>query len=489
MRNASIVAPLLLIGIGALFLARNVFPDLPLLDYLALYWPYILILWGTLRLLEVAIWTATGRALPRAGVSGGEWILVVFLCIMGMSLHAARGFTTWLPRAGVEWGGLEVFGESYDYPLSGEAMASAAPRVVIENFRGSARIVGATDNSTTVKVTGKTQIRSIDRSSADRASNQAVFEVSGSGNQIVINPHQDRVSGIRRVSADMDIVVPKGASIVAHGHDGDFSVSGIVGSVDIDGRNSSVRLEEIGGEVRLDIQGSDLIRAVALHKTLDLKGNGTDLDLERIAGQVTINGYHTGLVQWRALSGPVHWRGPQTEFSAQSLPGDLRMTTLGDIVANGITGPVHIDSQTKDISLTDFTDTVDVKVGRGDVKIMPLRPALSRVTVTVNSGNVEFAVPESAHFDLNATTNHGDGVNDFGTPFSQDSTRGGGATIRGSNGGPMVSISVQRGQIQLRKSSPGEGPVLAPVAPTAPRAASPKTVRVPDGAPPKASEQ
>jgi len=32
MRRASLVAPLLLIGIGLLFLARNVFPELPLLD-------------------------------------------------------------------------------------------------------------------------------------------------------------------------------------------------------------------------------------------------------------------------------------------------------------------------------------------------------------------------------------------------------------------------------------------------------------------------
>ena len=52
MRRTSVVAPLLLIVIGGLFLARNLYPDLPLLDYLARYWPFLLIIWGGLRLAE-----------------------------------------------------------------------------------------------------------------------------------------------------------------------------------------------------------------------------------------------------------------------------------------------------------------------------------------------------------------------------------------------------------------------------------------------------
>ena len=80
MRRASLVAPLLLIGIGLLFLARNIFPELQLLDYLAKYWPLLLVVWGGLRLLEILFWAATSRPLPAHGISGGEWVLVIFLC-------------------------------------------------------------------------------------------------------------------------------------------------------------------------------------------------------------------------------------------------------------------------------------------------------------------------------------------------------------------------------------------------------------------------
>ena len=69
MRRASLVAPLLLIGIGLLFLARNVFPEMQLLDYLAKYWPLLLVVWGGLRLLEILFWAATGRPLPAHGIS------------------------------------------------------------------------------------------------------------------------------------------------------------------------------------------------------------------------------------------------------------------------------------------------------------------------------------------------------------------------------------------------------------------------------------
>src|SRR5438270_2734476 len=117
MRRGSLFAPLLLIGLGALFLARNILPDLPLIDYLAKYWPFLLIIWGTLRLVEVVYWHSSSRPLPSAGISGGEWWLVVFLIVFGTSLHAARGFYTWLPRERLTFGGLDMFGESFDYPV------------------------------------------------------------------------------------------------------------------------------------------------------------------------------------------------------------------------------------------------------------------------------------------------------------------------------------------------------------------------------------
>ncbi|MGH9611443.1 MAG: LiaF transmembrane domain-containing protein, partial [Bryobacteraceae bacterium] len=117
MRRGSVVGPLILIGIGVLFLLRNVWPDIPVVDLMAHYWPYLLIVWGGLRLLEILVWTATSKPLPRQGVSGGEWVLVIFVCLFGAGLYTAHNYSGWWPGRGPLRGLVIDMGETYDYEL------------------------------------------------------------------------------------------------------------------------------------------------------------------------------------------------------------------------------------------------------------------------------------------------------------------------------------------------------------------------------------
>ena len=463
MRRASLVAPLLLIGIGILFLARNVFPDLPLMDYLAKYWPLLLVAWGGLRLLEIIFWAATSQPLPARGVSSGEWVLVIFLCFVGVSLHAVRGFSSWLPGSRIALGGLDIFGESYDYPLAAERPASKAPRVILESFRGNARITGA--DVQTVKVTGHSTIRSLDQASADRTNQEAPLEIDGDANEIHIRTLQNRVSGNnRRISADLDIVVPKGATIEAHGRSGDFDVSGITGSVDINSDNASVRLEDIGGDVAVEARSSDILRAVKVKGSVDLKGRGSDIDLQDIGGQVTINGTFTGNSQLHNLAKPLRLVTPYTEFSAEKLT-DMRVT-LGNLTASDLTGPVRMtSSRSWDVSLTNFTNSLDVNLNGGDVDLRPGLLPLAKMDVRSRTGHIELALPQSAKFDLTATSSRGSVDNEFGEPLKLQPTGRRGATLRGSNGGPSVNISTESGQVVVRPASATDNapPVIPPV--------------------------
>lgn len=482
MRRGSLVGPLLLIGIGALFLARNVMPELPLLDYLAQYWPFLLVLWGSLRLLEIATWSLRGSPLPRYGVSGGEWILVIFLCVFGLSLHAVRGFTSWLPQASFEWGGLEIFGESYDYPLEARtAGAGAAPRVVIEGLRGSARITGSDTNE--VKVTGRTSVRSMDRSTADRLAHDTSVEVTPDGSQVVIRVRnsafdltRDRGPFEGRVRTDLEIAVPKGASISATARDGDLDVSAVEGPLEIRGSNSNLRLENTGG-VRVDLQGSSLVRAVNVRGAFELRGRGNDIDLEKIQGQVTVEGTWGGLIQARELARPLRWKGPQTELSAQALPGDLRMT-IGDIGLTNVTGPLRIESTyPRDVTIAGVQGETHLDLQRGDIRISSAA-APGPIRVRLNAGNVDLTLPTNAKFNVNAVTERGEAYTDFDGPFRQQADGRRGSSITGSNGGPEVDIRINRGDITLRRSgSGGVSPAALP------------TVRPPSGSPPRAIDQ
>src|SRR5579883_1364843 len=271
MRRGFLFAPLLLIGLGALFLIRNVYPGLPLLPYLAKYWPFLLILWGVLRLGEIVFWAATDQPLPMHGVSGGEWAFVILICLFGGVLNAALGFSNWLPRGGVELGGLEIFGESYDYPITAEMPSQRSPLIVIESFRGNARITGS--DEAMVRVTGRKTIRSMDQAGADRANEATPFEILGDGSRILIRTNQDRASFQQRVTDEMEISVPRGASVEAHGRSGDFTIQGIDGPVTIDADRAGVRLENLAGETRLDVRSSDVVRALNVKGNFELRGD------------------------------------------------------------------------------------------------------------------------------------------------------------------------------------------------------------------------
>ena len=111
MRRRSLTGPLLLLMIGGLFLWRNLHPEAPVFDLLAQYWPFLLIAWGLLRLVEVVWSGATARrgSFTRRRSGAGRPDLHRRLAASGRRTEHGIHFNT---------GGLDVFGEQYDYPVS-----------------------------------------------------------------------------------------------------------------------------------------------------------------------------------------------------------------------------------------------------------------------------------------------------------------------------------------------------------------------------------
>ena len=142
MRPRSLTGPLVLLIIGGLFLWRNLHPDTPVFELMALYWPFLLIGWGLLRLVEVALWRE-GRVV--GGFSGGEIVLVILICVAGSAVWAARENGIHFDSRGLNW-----WGSSYDYPVEKTAPAGGVKRIVFENPRGNIRVIGADVKDITV---------------------------------------------------------------------------------------------------------------------------------------------------------------------------------------------------------------------------------------------------------------------------------------------------------------------------------------------------
>jgi DUF4097 and DUF4098 domain-containing protein YvlB len=461
MRRNSLVAPLLLIGLGALLLARTLYPELPLLEYISRYWPLILIVWGVLRIAEITAWAAASKPLPVNGISSGEWVMIVFLCLFGTSLHTVRGGSRWWSDH-VRFDGFDLFsGQSYEYPLRGEQPSSRTPHVLIEDFRGDAKINGVDSGpgADTVKVTGHKTIRGLNQQQSDRRNETAPLEFTGDADHIVIHLNQGQTQMTTRVSASLDINVPRGASVEVHGRNGYLEINDISGSVTIASDNAGVRLKNIGGDARVDLRHSDLVHMSGVKGAVAIKGRGSDIQLEDVGGPVSVNGTYFGIIALEKVAKPLHFAGPQSEINIQSIPGQVNISG-GEVSASKVTGPVHLSARSRDVQINDFTGPLDVTLERGDLSLRPGLP-LGRIQAHSRSGDIRLSLPAAAQFTLIASTNNGDISNPFGGGLALD-TKGRHGTLRGSvGGGAMIEIETQRGDITVQKAvAAGANPPL-----------------------------
>ncbi len=463
MRRASLIGPIVLIVIGTLFLLNNMLPELSVIDFVANWWPVALIGWGLLRVVELTRWKSEGRPLPQNGVSGGEWTFIVFLCLAGSAVFTAHQYRDRWPVR-FSNGGLDVLGESFDYPQAEQVLAEAGktPRVLIENLRGTARIVGADGDG--VKASGRMTVRSFQQSDAEKVSGDCKLQIVRQGDLIVVRTNQDRAPSSSKVTADLEITVPRGATVEARGRYGDFEIVDIGGAVTVDSDNAGVRIANAGGAVKVNTRNSDIIRVANAKSTVEISGRGQDVELESVAGQVTVNGSYRGEMTFRNLAKPVRVEDQRAELRCERIPGTVSMSR-GEFSGNDVVGPVILRGQSKDVELSNFTESLEVSVDRGDIDIRPGRMPLGKMDVKTRGGNITLALPDAAKFSVEATTARGEADNSYGEPLRQDRS-GKTAKIEGTVGvGPVLRLHTERGTVHVLK---GGAAVPVPPVPPAP---------------------
>jgi len=448
-RRGSIGGPLILITIGFLFLLHTIRPDFEVGEILAHDWPYFLILWGSLQLIEILFRAFRGAPVPGNGISGGGWAIVLLICFVGLGSWEVTRPDAWWRHAGFERG-MQVFGSAHDYSVAfAQKTVGNAPHIIIENFRGDAKIAG--NDTGTLTVNGRKTIRSFDTAAADRSNSQTPVDVIVEGNNVIIRCNQDKAGSRDQVTTDLDLAVPKGSSIAATGRIGDFDITGIAGPIDLSSDNAGVRLQDIGGDVKVDTRRSDEIRLSNIKGAVALTGRGNDVDLTKITGQVTVSGDYNGAISLHEVARPVRVESLRTQLEAQAVPGDLTLAR-GSLEASDLVGPLKIVAQSTDVTLNGYSKALDLTVDRGDVDLKPGQLPLSKMSIRLHSGNIELALPQKAGFALSANTDHGDIENEFGESLTEQSSGHGGRLEGKVGSGPDLNLATDRGTITLRKA-------------------------------------
>ena len=317
-----------------------------------------------------------------------------------------------------------------------------------------------------VAISGRKLVRAYSRADADGTDRNTPLEIVPQGDRLLVRTNQERASDGQSVSDDLTVTVPRGMAVEARGRGGDYEISDLTGDVDLNSERGDVRLSRLGGNARIDLGRSDLVHAVDVKGKIELHGRGSDVDLENIAGQVTIDGSFSGTLDFKNLAQPLQLEGRNTELNVAAIPGTISMSLSG-FNASNVVGPVRLVTRSRDIHLERFTQSLDLEAQMGDVFLEPGRLPLPAIEARSGGGRIELVLPEKASFQLQATSQRGDAVNDFG-PQIQREVEGRTAMLKGKVGdGPTIRLTSDRGTISVRR----EG--APPSTPEPPRPAVP----------------
>jgi DUF4097 and DUF4098 domain-containing protein YvlB len=448
MRQRSITGPVILVAIGLLFLLNNLRPDFSPFALIADYWPFLLIAAGVIGLIEVLTAVSRGSAAPPRPLGGG-WIFWIVLWAIIAGVLSDHGVLHFRPY---DVGGVTLLGSDYDYTAAVSGSPQAIPpgvtRIILDNLRGNVSLKG--DDSAEIKVAGHKTVRAFNRSTADRADLDSRVEVERKGDTMVVRMSSPNMSSRMTINTDLDITVPKGLSIEAHGRAGDLTVDNVDGSLDISSARGDVRLSHIGKDVRVDAARSGLIRASDLRGNIDLQGRGRDIQLENIAGESTVNGDFSGTLEFRALAKALRFESSRTEFHVEAVPGVITLD-LGQLKLTNVSGPVRFQTGTRDIEVHDVTNALDLSVDRGDIRVTQSKGPLPKIDLHSHNGDIDLSLPDKTGFQLRGTTSQGEAENEFGAPLETQAS-GRGATIQGQvPSGPQIVLTTDRGTISVRK--------------------------------------
>ena len=444
-RRRSLFGPLLVAGIGVIFLLRN-FGVISYQNFgwwFARYWPVLLILWGAVKFLEY-LW-ARQRNEPYPGVGAGGVVFLVFLIVFGLgATGASRMDWGWVDfESGDDWGGMGIFGTRYDFTQSFAQPMPAATQVRVLSARGDITVTPSPDDQAHVVVHKFTRDDSQDAANRFNDSTQAKFEQQGTVWLL------DLTAGtFSRGRFNLVLQVPSKYAVSLVARRGDIHISQMQADVELETDHGDIITEQIKGNALLRPHRHDVTaRNISADVTID--GDVGDSTVSDVGGALTFNTGFSGDIALSHIAGQVRFKSQRTDLQFNKLDGDLNMDG-SDLHASSLAGPFTLTTQTKDVHLEGVTGSVHIEDHRGDVEVQTKEP-LGNVDISTTGGEINISLPEKGGFQVDAESDGGEIQSDFGVSINNDRNN---ATATGTvgKGGPQIRLKTNRGTIQIHRS-------------------------------------
>jgi DUF4097 and DUF4098 domain-containing protein YvlB len=468
----SFAGPFVLIVLGIFFLLGNigVLHWFTLGHWFARYWPLLIILWGVIKLLEYQ--QAQREGTRASGIGAGGVFLLIVLIVAGLSATQASRVNWGEIRDQIDIGDgdFELFGHTYSYDDQLQQSFPAGSSLRINSTRGAVSVKPSEDGQIHVAI--HKRINAESQSDADKFNAGAKAQITLNDGVVTLNANGEGASN-HSITVNLDVSVPRKASIVVSTRRGDVNVAGRDGDVDIAGQHGDISATDINGKVSLNL-GHSSARVSQIAGDVSVQGGGGDISVQDIQGAMRLSGEFDS-IKFAKIGGDVTFKSARTDMEFSRLNGDLDMDS-GDLRANGLIGPFRLITRSKDIRMNDVSGDVRLQDENGAIELHMSK--LGSMQLDNRKGDIRVYVPEKASFQVDARARGGEVQSDFSELKVSNADDQGIATGTIGTGGPRLVLNNEHGTIGIRKGSS-----LAEL-PAPPR--SPKIPKVPT--PPKLPE-
>jgi|KBSMisStaDraftv2_1062788.scaffolds.fasta_scaffold08023_5 DUF4097 and DUF4098 domain-containing protein YvlB len=441
----------LLIGVGMIFLLKNLGYEIPVWTGVARYWPVLLILWGVIKLFDYARWKKAGEPGPLFGA--GEVILLIIVVLSGTALTAAANISpdlnSFFEAAGVDIA--DLTGKGYQYSEHYEKDVPSGSAIEIINRYGAVEVTASDEDRISVDV-AKTIIASDEKEAEDLSKEFVYSIVEESGRYRIIsnyNRDQNRLRG-RRFKTSLTVRVPKKSTVSINNRFGTVDVTDLIGDQQVDNGFGATTLSRISGAVDIKSR-NDRVVIEDISGPATISNEFGNIEARRVAGKLDLT-HRNGNIEIEEIKGDTKVKNEFGAITAKNIQGsfvaDARMTSV-DVtrVENNVT----IENQFQYVTLEDVKGAISVENRNGNVEIRYIEPPRNNVRVTNRFGEVKLVLPSSSSFSIDARTRFASVSTDFDELNRRDDSDRNSLTGQVGSGGPEIRIDNQNGNIHVLK--------------------------------------
>jgi hypothetical protein len=441
-RRSSIFPGLLLLFVGTLLLLHN-YRSLSIFHVLGHWWPLILIFWGAIKVYERT--TANRSGDPDAARIGvGEVFLV-------LGLLALLGIVVGVEVVKEKGSGFDPIGEKFDFDILDLAPRAvpADARITIRGTRGDISV--RSSDEAQIRISGKKNVKAWNERDAQKIADHVGVEIVQNGDGYEIRPTG---AGDSRISLDLEVAVPKRASLTIRNDRGDITVAEMSTPVSVSNGTGDIEIRDTGGDVSIDTRKGD-IKVSDTKGNVKISGHGGEINVSGATGQLTLDGEFYGAIRADKVAKGVRFVSSRTDLTLSQLSGHMEAGP-GSLEVFDAPGNLSVRTQ-DDITLENAGGKVKVDNRRGSVDVRFTTPPKDDIEINNASAAITLTLPDTSSFDIVADCHSGDTDSEFhADSLKQTSTESGDSHLEGKYGsgrGPKIILKTSYGSISLHKTS------------------------------------